>query len=268
MRPVQAGDVMLAVSDRGSGEPVVFIQTALMADELLPLADAPALTRDYRRIVYHRRGYGTSSPADLPGSIVRDTEDLRSLLDALAIDRAHVVGFSYSGAVALQFAADAPERTHSLVAIEPPPVHVPSAGEFRAANDRLLELRQRQGHDAAVDALLTMVFGGDWREAADASVPGAAAHAERDAATLFDVDLPALLHWRFGAQDAARIRCPALHIGGTDSGPWFAQVRMQVLTWLPGADDAVIDGAGHALALTHTAEVAEALAGFLRRHPM
>lgn len=100
------------------------------------------------------------------------------------------------------------------------------------------------------------------------SLPGAAAGAERDAATFFYVDVPALLQWRFGPDDAARIACPVLHVGGTDSGPWFAEVRRQVLTWLPRAEDVMIGGAGHGLALTHTAEVAEALVQFFRRHPM
>jgi len=34
----------------------VFIQTALTADELRPLATNPSLD-DYRKILYHRRGY-------------------------------------------------------------------------------------------------------------------------------------------------------------------------------------------------------------------
>ena len=94
------GDAELEVTDWGSGEPLVFIQTALTADELLPLARDEALA-GYRKIVYHRRGYAGSSPAVPPGSIARDAHDCVGLLAALGIERAHVVGFSYSGAVAM-----------------------------------------------------------------------------------------------------------------------------------------------------------------------
>jgi hypothetical protein len=46
MRHVQIGDAVLEVSDEITGEPIVFIQTALTADELLPLTrDDPALRR-------------------------------------------------------------------------------------------------------------------------------------------------------------------------------------------------------------------------------
>jgi hypothetical protein len=48
---------VLEVDVRGSGEPVVMIQTALFADEFVPLADHRSLRDDYQVIVYHRRGY-------------------------------------------------------------------------------------------------------------------------------------------------------------------------------------------------------------------
>ena len=47
----------LEVDVRGSGEPVVMIQTALFADEFAPLADHRSLRDDYQVIVYYRRGY-------------------------------------------------------------------------------------------------------------------------------------------------------------------------------------------------------------------
>jgi pimeloyl-ACP methyl ester carboxylesterase len=112
-RNIAVHDVRLEVLDWGTGEPVVFIQTALMADELGPVATDPALD-DYRKVVYHRRGYAGSSPVDGPGSIPRDAADCAALLAELDIDRAHVVGLSFSSAIALQLASDCPERARSL----------------------------------------------------------------------------------------------------------------------------------------------------------
>lgn len=256
----------LDVVDVGSGAPILCIQTALTADELRPLADAPALA-DHRRILYHRRGYAGSSPVDGPGSIQRDAADCVALLDALGVDRVHLVGLSYSGAVALQVAADAPDRVHTLTVIEPPPVHTPSARAFRAATDELLRIRRAQGPEAALEVFMAMPMGPDWQVVTDAVLPGSSAQMRRDSTTFFDTDLPAVLSWRFGADDARRIVCPVLHVGGSDSGPWFAAVRTLILDWFPWAVDVVIDGADHALAMTHAGEVAYALAAFVRRHP-
>jgi pimeloyl-ACP methyl ester carboxylesterase len=265
---VPVDGVELEVSDWGSGEPIVLVQTALTADELRPLAEEPALNEGYRKILYYRRGYAGSSPADGPGSVARDAEDCRGLLETLGIERAHVIGLSYSAAVCLQLAAEAPERVHSLVLLEPPPVHTASAHEFRAANDRLIQTRRAQGAAAALDEFLTTVIGADWRDDVERHLPDSAAQMERDVATFFDMDLPALLDWKFGADEAGRISCPTLHIGGTDSGPWFAEVRQQILDWLPQAEDVVIASADHSLALTHARDVAEATSQFVRRHPI
>ncbi|WP_052665899.1 alpha/beta fold hydrolase [Nitriliruptor alkaliphilus] len=267
-RQVAVPGADLEVVDWGAGEPVVFVQTALVADELLPLADHPRLAEGYRKILYHRRGYAGSGPVTGPGSIVRDAADCRALLEAFGIPRAHIVGASLSGAIALQLAADAPACVHSLTLLEPPPVHTASAPDFRAANDRLLQSRQERGLDAALDEFLGMVIGPRWREEIERHVPGAADQMERDVRTFFDTDLAALLEWRFDRDDAGRIGAPLMHIGGSDSGPWFAEVRQLILEWLPHAEDVVIDGADHSLAITHTPQVAEALAAFLRSHPL
>lgn len=254
---VPVGETELEVAEWGRGEPVVFVQTALTADECEPLAEQPALA-PYRRILYRRRGYGRSGPATGAGSIVRDAADCRALLAALRVGRAHLVGLSYSGAVVLQLAADAPGLVQTLTLLEPPPVRTPSAPDFRAVCERLIGIRRERGAPAALQEFLRVV-------------PGAAFHgaspAERDVLTFFDADLPALLGWRFGAEDARRVGCPVLHVGGSDSGRFFAEMRELVRAWLPHAEDVVIQGADHALALTHAGEIGEVMAAFLRRHP-
>jgi pimeloyl-ACP methyl ester carboxylesterase len=264
-RSVAVPGARLEVFDWGSGEPVLFVQTALTADELRPLATDPALD-GYRKILYYRRGYAGSSPVDGQASIVRDAIDCANMLTELAVDRAHVVGLSYSGAVGLQLAAEEPERMHTLTLLEPPPVHTPSAAKFRAANARLIATRQEKGPAAALEEFLTMLVGADWQKTAEDRLPGSSAQMRHDVATFFDADLPALLGWDFRPDDASRIGCPVLYVGGSDSGPWFAEVRELMLAWFPNAKDVVINGADHSLALTHAPQIARAVATFLERH--
>jgi pimeloyl-ACP methyl ester carboxylesterase len=265
-RLVSVNGAELEVDEWGDDDPVMFIQTALTADEARPVATDSALQHGYRKIVYYRRGYAGSSPVRADGSIVSDAADCRAVLTALNIQRAHVVGFSYSGAVALQLAADWPECLQTLTVVEPPPVHTPSAAEFRAANDRLVATRRSLGPKAALDEFLNRVIGAHWRTDVEAHLSGAAAQMQRDATTFFDVDLPALLAWRFGPEDARRISCPVLYIGGSASGPWFAEVHDLILDWLPQAHDVMIQGGDHSLMLTHSREVAAAFTSFAGRY--
>jgi pimeloyl-ACP methyl ester carboxylesterase len=267
-RRVAVSDAVLEAEVRGSGQPVVLIQTALTADEFWPLASQPALCDTYRLILYHRRGYAGSSPVAGPGSIERDALDCLGLLAALGVQRAHVVGVSYSAAVALQLAVTAPACVHSLTLIEPPPVHTPSRDEFIAANEQLREDYRRYGSTATLDRFLTRVVGPDWRSDIERLIPGGVAQSEHDAGTFFDTDLPALLDWRFGPAEAGRISQPVLYIGGSHSGPWFAEVRQLILAWLPQAEDVKVAGAEHSLAMTHPGPIASAIDDFLRRHPI
>jgi len=173
----------------------------LIADEFLPLASQSELHDPYQVILYHRRGYAGSSPVQGRGSIERDALDCQRLLTALDIERAHVVGVSYSAAVVLQLAATAPSCVRTLTLIEPPPVHVPSADEFLAANARFIDDYRLRGSATALDMFLARVIGPDWRTDIEHHLPGGAAQVERDADTFFATDMPALVTWHFLAED-------------------------------------------------------------------
>jgi pimeloyl-ACP methyl ester carboxylesterase len=248
----------------GSGDPVALVPTALTADELLPLAER---LRDRFRVVhYHRRGYAGSSPATPPGSIAQDAADCARLLAALGVERVNVLGVSYSAAVALQLAVDHPDLIYTLTLVEPPPVHGPGDATFGAANADLLRDRQARGAEAAVDRFLTRTMGPNWRGQLDSVVPGSSAQVLRDSRTFLDVDIPALLAWPFDASTATRVRCPVLHVAGSDHGPFFYGVGDLIRAWLPHADQVVIAGAGHDVALTHPDALLEVLVPFLARH--
>ncbi len=79
-----------------------------------------ALATRFRVIVPDMPGYGRSSKgvdhADPFGCLA---DSIRGVLDALAMDRAHLVGNSYGGACALRLALDTPHRVDKLVLMGP-----------------------------------------------------------------------------------------------------------------------------------------------------
>ncbi len=183
MKLVRAGDGDVEVLDEGVGEPVLLIQTALLADELLPLAREVRMLSDYRTIAYHRRGYARSDPVTSLGSVSQDASHCRALLSALRLKRVHVVGLSYSSTIALQLAVDAPGVVQTLTLLEPPPVAVPAAEQFRAANGRLLALVAQWGADVALDEFMTMLVGADWCTIMERGLPGSVQQMRTDART-------------------------------------------------------------------------------------
>lgn len=76
--------------------------------------------KGFRVIGFTLRGYGQSlpKPRDFPDDFYqRDCEDLLAFMDALDISRAHLLGYSDGGEVALIAAGKAPSRIASCIAI-------------------------------------------------------------------------------------------------------------------------------------------------------
>ncbi len=78
---------------------------------------APAFTDAFRVLAYARRGHGRSEPKG-PFDNETLTEDLRCVMDALGIRRAHLAGHSMGGNEITAMAGTHPERVDRLVYIE------------------------------------------------------------------------------------------------------------------------------------------------------
>lgn len=75
----------------------------------------PAFSPYFRVIAPDTRGHGRTPRGEAPFTIGQFAEDLLGLLDRLEIGRAHLLGFSDGGNIALTFALRHPERVDRLV---------------------------------------------------------------------------------------------------------------------------------------------------------
>ena len=174
--------VELEYQVRGTGAPVVLLHNGALIEGFRPLLEEPVLTDRYRLVSYHRAGYAGSGRVAGPLSFAQEAARCRELLGHLGIARAHVVGHSSSGGMALQLALDAPAAVASLALLEPVLLAVPSPPEVPQALERY-----RAGDPAgAVDLFLQGTSGPDYRAALERAVPGAVDQAVADAATFFD----------------------------------------------------------------------------------
>ncbi len=258
--------VTLEYEVQGSGEPVVFIHGSHIADTFATLMPEPALS-PFRLIRYHRRGFAGSSRAESPLPIARQAADCLALLRQLGVRRAHLVGHSYGGAIALQLALDAPEAVRSLSLLEPALLDVPSGPQLAEQIERTVQMYEAGDKAGAVDAFLQVACGKTYRVAADKMLPGAMAQAVADADTFFGVELPALGEWTFTREDAARIKQPVLAVIGAESDalwPGFSEGNRRLLDWFPQAKPFVLPRAAHLLQVENPRDMAEGLAAFLK----
>ncbi len=104
--PVLSTDdgVKLHYEEAGSGTPIVFVHE-FAGDYRSWEPQLRHFSRRYRCIAYNARGYPPSDvPEDFEGySQERAREDIRCVLDALGLERAHIVGFSMGAFATLHF---------------------------------------------------------------------------------------------------------------------------------------------------------------------
>ena len=252
----------------GAGEPVLLIHGSHVADAFVPLLQEGALAERYQLIRYRRRGFAGSDPVSSPFTIAEQARDAVKLLGHLGVSRAHVVGHSYGAVTALQVAADSPEVVHSLVLLEPPLMTPAEAGPVNEQFAPLFEAYSSGDAAGAVDLFMQFVGGPDWRSVVAKSVLGGPEQAEADAATFFEVELPALAEWDFTSIPSGSLSQPALYVIGSESGEPFESAIGHARSLAPGLEETRLPGLDHLLQMRDPALVAEAIASFIARHPL
>jgi len=270
VRRLDLGSVQLEYQERGSGEPVLLIHAALLADWFAPLLTQASLTQGWRVISYHRAGFAGSSRARPQMSISDQAAHACDLLTALNIERAHVVGHSSGASIAMQLALDAPDRVQSLALLEPVVASGPIAEEFGRSEVGPAFGRYAAGDRAGAVDLFMRAVGGPEHAAVVEQRLGASALRQVlvDADTFFQTEGPSAMAWPFGAHDAARLRQPVLLLVGADSREVYHEGHHWLRERLPLVEGMVVPEANHLLPLQQPEHLAEILAAFFAQHPL
>ena len=101
----------------GKGQPIVLLHGLASQSHIFDLV-APLLTREAHVVALDQRGHGESDKPDAGYGFENVVADLLAFLDALKIKRTILVGHSWGGNVALQFAATHPDRAAALVFVD------------------------------------------------------------------------------------------------------------------------------------------------------
>jgi pimeloyl-ACP methyl ester carboxylesterase len=224
----------------------------------------PLVTRfeamtDVSVLTYQRRiateGFGLTADADA----------VLAALRRAGSEPVHVVGHSWGGILALEMARRAPAAVRSLALLEPAPTAFLDAAETAAAFAPLLDRIQVEGSDAAMRAFLGLVLGDGAEDLLRRHVPDGVEEAARWAEQFFAAEVPALIPWTYGGDDAAAVTAPVLLVSGAASTPRFRRGGEVLAGWFPDADHLELDGVGHLLMAARPERVAAGLRAFWGR---
>ena len=241
----------------GTGAPLVLVHAGV-ADARMWEPIVPALAASHRVVRLDMRGFGRTRSAR---GTFSPSGDLAALLGALGIERAHVVGASFGGLVALELAATRPQRVASLVLLcaALPDIDLsPELLAFAEAEEAAITVGRIED---AVEVNVRM-----WASDSSPQVKALVADMQRGAFELqlregaesdeLDPPVSARLH---------EIGVPATVAYGDRDVSDFEQIARRLHAGLPDATLHEIGDAGHLPALDQPAAVAQLILRHLER---
>jgi pimeloyl-ACP methyl ester carboxylesterase len=113
MPKVRVNGIDLNYIEVGAGDPLLLIM-GFGGDHLAWVFQTPAFAERFRVIAFDNRGAGQSDVPDVAYTTRMMADDAAGLLDALGVERAHVLGVSMGGMIAQELALSHPQRVWSL----------------------------------------------------------------------------------------------------------------------------------------------------------
>ena len=252
---VKVAEPVIYYEAAGGGPPVVLIHGGQM-DRRMWDPQFQSWSKSYRVVRYDVRGYGRSADPTLPYS---DVDDLLAVLDALSIPKAHLVGLSLGGRIAIDFTLVHPDRVASLTAV----AAGMSGFQFEAGNwPQQLRAAQENGGEAAAELWLKDPYMVPAMEHPDLAPRIRQLVLENGRSWLQNPLLPKRLTPP-AAKRLGEIRVPTLVVVGDRDVPDMQKVADALAGGVPGSRKVVVPGAGHIVNLERPSEFDRAVLGFL-----
>jgi pimeloyl-ACP methyl ester carboxylesterase len=191
-------------------------------------------------------------------------------MDFLNIKRAHIVGHSIGGTIAIQLASTYPDYIKSLILLEPA---ITGYNEF--TNEQviqefqpLIQMYDKGQKKEAIDVFMKIAIGTNYKDIITNVLPSNPFElAVIDAKTFFHKEVPSMKSWTFTkTQTRDLVNTPVLHIRGMQKMRKTSEEREELLNyWLPQTVTTSISNAPHMLQITNTKEVVQLIALFFQR---
>lgn len=217
-------------------------------------------------LMYDLRGHGRSERPARGYTLDDFSDDLDALLDALAVDGpVHLVGNSFGGTVALDFAVHRPGRAASVTVVESGPATQSWAATMAEA---LSQATEKLPEDQALAWFVAEYGALSSTRQADAAHQAHIARLGRAAGKLIASTTIAhdIVSGRVLTEDQIRtLRCPVLLVNGSeglvaDESAWLADL-------LPGSCHvAVVPGQKHSVLVEAAEEVGAVALDWIREH--
>jgi pimeloyl-ACP methyl ester carboxylesterase len=262
MPRIKVRDAELYYETHGEGEPLVLIPgfgTGLW----LWFKQTEAFARRFRTIVFDPRGMGRSEGGRTNATIRACADDVAALLLALGVERAHVLGVSFGGFVAQEFAL---AHTRNLVKLVLCCTSFGGARHLLPSESVLRAMASAEGLNTEertrrnLRPAFAPKFLAERTEEVEEFIAlrlrhpvGESAHrAQLQAAATFDA-----------GSRVSRIEAPTLVVTGDEDAIMLPENSRNLAACIPGARLSIIEGAAHMVFIERAEEFNRAVIEFL-----
>jgi len=240
---IQVGDIDIAYKKFGEGDPLLLIMGYSGTMDLWAPEMLKELAAHYQVIIFDNRGMGETTASDKEFTIELFADDTRGLLDALGIERAHVLGWSLGTYIAQELTLMYPDRVEKLIlyagdcggkeAIYPGPEIMEALGDTSASS------RERG------ERLLATLFPEKWLKEHPDPRTYFPEVTETSSPENIKRQYQAWQKWKGTYSRLAKITQPTLLITGAEdvNTPW--QNSLMLIDLIPGAWLVQLKGGGH-----------------------
>jgi len=113
MPKTRVGEIQLYYEQHGEGEPLILIP-GFAAGIWIWFKQSEALAQNFQVVTFDLRGVARSDQSEGIQTIRLIADDVAGLLQAIGLESAHVLGASFGGFVAQEFALESPQMTRTL----------------------------------------------------------------------------------------------------------------------------------------------------------
>lgn len=259
---VTVGDIEVAYRSHGEGYPLVMIMGYSGTMDLWDPDMLDALAEKHRVITFDNRGMGETTAGTREFTIEQFAIDTAGLLDALGIDRAHVLGWSMGTNIATELALRNPDMVNKLVLYAADP-----GGEqaIQPTPEVMKEMTDTSGTPRERDErLVKLLFPPDWLDKHGGELQtvlyGATETSEPEN---IDRQTTAMESWPGSCDRLPQMKSQSMLLTGTEDVLTPPGNSLLMVEKIPGAWLVQLEGGGHGMMFQYPDEFSGLVLDFL-----
>jgi len=262
MPKIISNSISLYYQTKGKGYPIILI-SGWNGDHqsVWPNSVVDALAKHFHVIQFDNRGVGRSDQPDIPYSIEMMADDVAGLMQALQLDKAHVIGYSMGGQIAAKFAEKYPKKINRMIGCV---CYANINTHVRLFVETLIELHELNLAESVIEKIgLPWIFSNQFLEKNFASLVPQQGELQPKSLVGLKRQFDAQCAFKSEAECFRAIKAPTLFIGGEEDLICPPADIKKFADLIPDSEIMIFSEAGHLLSLEYPNKFAQVICDFL-----